>query len=120
MLIHTQQAFPLTRLLRSRAQCVPSSFPLVKVKVNNAVSELGWRASDKIHELIAVLCRLVQPVVFGLVVYNLVCKSTFGWMLSSLWVGREILPSVLDSSVHLSSKFLLENHLYFLLQAGLH
>lgn len=71
VLIHIQWAFPLTRLgLQSCAQCMLSSFPLDKANVNT-VSKLGCSARDKIHELITVLCRLVQPVNGGLVVYNL-------------------------------------------------
>lgn len=57
MLIHIQQAFPESLGLCSRAQCVLSSFPLVKVYVNT-ISELGCSARDKIHELIATLCVL--------------------------------------------------------------
>lgn len=55
--------------LPSRAQYVPSSFPLVTVNVNTD-TKLGCSARDNIHELIALLCRLVQPVKVVLMVYD--------------------------------------------------
>lgn len=85
-----------------------SSFPLVKVNVNT-ISELGYSARDKIHESIAMPCVLVQPVCFGLLIFQTHSCVNDGSHLCSGWL-RVIFTSVSESCAYLL-KFLLEQHL---------